>query len=91
LEPEKEYPHVKIESVVYRIIIVYYSSELYADRDVSYQLPEQYANKFSDADILKINSGQIKFNLVRKIKKCGEHRFRFEHKNYTWDLALRKL
>ena len=90
LEPEKEYPLIKIERVGSRHIIVYLKSELYADRDVTYQLPEAYADMVLDDDIWKIISGQIKYNLVRTIKECREQRFRFDHKNYTWDLALRR-
>ena len=91
LKPEKGYPLVGIERVNSRLVIVHYWSEFYPNRTVPYQLPERYADVVSDADIHKINSGQIKFNLIRKVKKNREDRFRYDHKNYTWDLALRKL
>ena len=41
------------------------------DPDVPYLLPEAYARMVTDAGIVKINTGRIKFNLIRKIKNAG--------------------
>jgi len=86
LAPEKEYPVIEIERINRKI--VHYFSELYSNRTVPYPLPERYGEMVSEADIEKINSGKIKFNLVRTVKKFGPDRYWFDHKNYTWDLEL---
>ena len=38
-----------------------------------------------EGDIVKINSGQLNYTMIRKVKKCGPTRIRFDHKSYTWD------
>ena len=92
LVPEKAYPTSKIECVGLTRIIVHLKSDLYilVDRDETYLLPERYANVDSEADIDKINSRRIKFDVIGKGKKCGPDRLSFDYKNYTWDLVLRR-
>jgi len=50
-------------------VIVFYRSELYPGREIPYQLPEANAKVVKDEDIEKVNSGQVKYNLIRRIKK----------------------
>ena len=88
--PEIAYPVSRIECVGHTRIIVHLKSDLYIDRDETHLLPERYANMVTEADIDKINSRRIKFDLIRKVKQCGSDRLRFDYKNYTWDLVLRR-
>jgi len=57
----------------------------------SFLLPEIYGDMVTDWDISEINSGRIKYTLVRTIKKCGPDRVPFDAKNFTWDLVLLRL
>ena len=72
LTPEEEYPIIKFrreEGKYSNIVIVFYISELYPGRDIPYQLPEANVKVVKDEDIEKVNSGQVKYNLIRRIKK----------------------
>ena len=54
-------------------------------------LPRTYIEMVSDADIIKINSVQQHYSLIRNVKKCGLNRIHFDHKGYTWDLQLQRV
>jgi hypothetical protein len=61
----------------------------YGEPLTSYLLPLRYAAMVSAKDIEDINSGRVKYYILRKVKKCGVSRVRFDHKTYIWDLVLR--
>ena len=54
----------------------------------SFLMPERYGVMITDHDISEINSGRIRYAVVRSFKMCGPDRVNFDSKNYTWDLVL---
>jgi len=88
LEPGKEYPIIKMERVNRRIVIVHYFSELYSNRTVPYPLPERYGDMVSEAYNEKINSGKIKYNLVRSVKNVDlidiDPTIKITHGTWNW-------
>jgi hypothetical protein len=45
----------------------------------------------TERDIQKVNSGEWRLAIIRKIKICGPHRVPFDHKNFTLDLKLKEI
>jgi hypothetical protein len=67
LKPEVEYSIERIERVRLTRILDHIN---YPKKDIHvYLLPVTYANVVSEVDIDKINTGKVKYNLVRKIRK----------------------
>jgi hypothetical protein len=84
LKPGIEYSVEKLERQGSRVFLF-----INYPKQGRYLLPKAYANMVSEADITKINSVEVKYKIIRKVHKCGPTRFRFDHKNYTWDLQLK--
>ena len=88
LTPEVEYPIVQTERLCCGVNVYV---RITNDKLLPYLLPGAYGAMVTEADIFKINSGQQRYTIIRKVKKCGPHRIRFDHKSYTWDLQLRRV
>ena len=88
LSPEVEYFIVEIERLCCGVVVYVLITN---DKLLPYLLPTPYGEMVAEADIYKINCGQQRYTIIRKVKKCGPHKIRFDHKSYTWDLQLQRL
>ena len=81
LGPKIEYPIEKIERVTGDIVTVAVRSNM--PYLTYYVLPRLYADMVTLRDI-QINSGRVRYTIIRAVKKCGPKRIRF-------DLQLRRV
>ena len=88
LTAEVEYPIVEIERLCFSVQVYV---RITNDKLLTYLLPRAYGEMVTEADIYKINSGQLRYTIIRKVKKCGPNRIRFDHKSYNGDLQLRRV
>ena len=85
LTPEVDYPIVAIRRISKdsRALENFYNTEL------EYVLPRAYSEMVTDADIFKINSGQMHFVLIRTRKLIGPTRLHYNFNiRYMYDLQL---
>ena len=76
LKPNIEYPFLQIGRWYDDVMVnVQLDNQLY-----SYRLPTAYSEMVILDDIFKINTGQIKYALVRVVKKCGCWRLPFDRR-----------
>jgi hypothetical protein len=87
LIPNVEYEIVRLERITSQTVLVDFTDPLR-----SYQLPQRYGNMVSNRDIARINSGLIRYKMIRAVKKCNMFfRVPFDHKKDTWDLLLKEI
>ena len=92
LIPEVDYPIVKIKRLCIGVLVhVKINGDINNGKALHDLLPRTHGEIVTEADIEKINSCHRRFTIIRKIKKCGPNRIRFDHKSYTWDLHLRRV
>ena len=90
--PEVDYPIVKIERLCIGVEVhCKIIGGISNGKVIHYLLPSAYGEMVTEADIEKMNSGELHYTIVRKVKKCRPTRIRFDHKRYRWDLQLGRV